>query len=266
MRKSKKTFIALSLMAFITAGPALAHYHVLVPAEYNKWQARKTEMVHLRLLWGHGYEHIWFDAETPRSLWALPPEGERLDLMDELQKDRVRAVSGKERASFKLNYPPSSRGDHILALVAGRQWDAESSEWLQDYVKTLLHVQVEKGWSRRVGHPLEVVPLSRPYGVLPGDALRFRVLYKDKPAAALRVERELLSAKAPDPAGLPSEAFIAYPARTGADGTVVFSFPSSGWYGITAIRGSGKEYEKDGHTGELIERSTLWVYVSEKPE
>ncbi len=266
MYKKFKQMITSALLVLLAAMPALSHYHALVPSDYDQWRARKMEKVQMRLWWGHGYEHIWFDAARPASLTAILPDGQKTDLLDKLEKDRVKAVSGEKRLAYKLSYTPSVRGDHILAMTAGRQWDADTSEWLQDYVKTVLHVQAEKGWSRRIGQPLEVVPLSRPYGLLPGAALGFKVLYQDKPAAGLRVERELLSREAPDPASLPSEAFIAYPARTRSDGTVVFSFPAPGWYGITAIRSSGRKYEEDGHKGKLVERSTLWVYVSDKPE
>ncbi len=261
-----KAILALCLAGLFVAFPALSHYHVLTPSAYDKWQARKTEKVGLQVLWGHGFEHIWFDINPPRSLFVLDPDGEKTDLLGKLEKDSVKSVSGEERLAYSLSYTPQTRGDHILAMTAGLQWDGESSEWLQDHVKTVLHVQAEEGWSRRTGQPLEVVPLSRPYGVLAGDALSFRILYNNKPAAGVRVERELLSQTAPAPAELPSEAFIAYSANTGADGTVVFSFPAAGWYGITAIRGSGREHAEDGKKGELIERSTLWVYVNEKPE
>jgi len=267
MRITKiKVILAICIAALFAALPALSHYHVLTPSDYHKWQARKTEKVGLQLLWGHGFEHIWFDINHPRSLFALGPDGKKTDLLGNLEKDSIKAVSGEKRLAYNLSYTPQRRGDHILAMTAGLQWDDESSEWLQDYVKTVLHVQAEDGWSRRVGQPLEVVPLSRPYGVLVGDALSFRILYHNKPAAGVRVERELLSKTAPAPADLPSEPFIAYSANTGADGTVVFSFPTAGWYGITAIRGSGGEHEESGKNGELIERSTLWVYVNEKPE
>ncbi len=251
------------LTVMLIATWASAHYHALTPAGYDQWQARKNAAVNYNLIWGHGYEHIWFDVAPVKSLVAHPPEGGAKDLVDALAPMKVRAVDGKEYDAYKFVYKPAERGDHILALTAGLQWDEEDGAWLQDYAKAVLHVQSEGGWDRAVGQPLEVLPLSRPYGIVPGAALSFRVLYKGAPAKGLRIERELLMPETPKPEALPAEPFIAYSAKTGPEGAAVFSFPAAGWYGVTAMRPSGEKREEGGHSGELVERSTLWVYVSE---
>jgi uncharacterized GH25 family protein len=264
---SKKTLCGIGLLvSFFAAGAALAHYHVVVPGEYAKWSARKGETVSYDFIWGHGFEHIWFDIEKPASFVVYNPDGSKTDLAPALTNHKVKAISGSEHPAYKFEYKPAKRGDHIISLKAGLQWDEEDGVWLQDYVKAVLHVQAETDWGKVVGDPLEVVSMSRPYGILPGGALTFKIIQNGKPAKGLRVERELYLENTPKESDLPSEPFIAYSSVSNDNGQVVFSFPKPGWHGVTAIAHEGKVIEKGGHKGPIVERATLWVYVSPQPE
>ena len=264
---SKKTLCGIGLaVVFLAAWSVSAHYHVTVPGEYSKWSARKGETVNYDFIWGHGFEHIWFDIEKPASFVAYSPDGSKTDLVPSLKDHKVKSISGSEHSAYKFTYKPEKRGDHILSLKAGLQWDEEDGVWLQDYVKAVLHVQAETEWGKIVGSPLEVVPMSRPYGIVPAGALKFKILQNGKPVTGLRVERELYLENTPKESELPSEPFIAYSSVSDDNGTVVFSFPKPGWHGVTAIAHEGKVMEKDGHKGPIVERATLWVYVSPKPE
>lgn len=48
--------------------------------------------------------------------------------------------------------------------------------------------QTTQGFDRAVGQRLEIVPLSNPLVLKPGDSLRLRVLYEGKPLAGARIE------------------------------------------------------------------------------
>lgn len=257
---------AIFAMTALLGLEALGHYHAIRPADYGQWRARKGETVPVQLIWGHGYEHIWFDIAKPESFELIAPDGSKTDLLPALAGMKVKAVSGEEKAAYGFEIKPEQRGDHVFSLVAGKQWDGEDGVWLADYVKGVFHVQSESDWDRVVGHKVEVVPLSRPYGLLPGDALAFKILKEGKPVSGVRVERELLSEKMPSEASLPSEPFIAYSAKSDADGLVTFAFPLAGWHGVTAIVETGETHSAGGHEGKITRRATFWVYVSEKPE
>jgi len=266
MKHQIKIMAVLSAATLMIALAAAAHYHSITPETYGKWRARKGEKVTCRMVWGHGFEHIWFDIEKPRSFVAIAPDGTKTDLAKALKPIKVSSTAGGEFKAYEFDYTPASRGDHLLALQAGLQWDEEEGAWLSDSAKAVLHVQAESGWDRRAGHELEVVPLSRPYGLVPGDLFRFRVLYKGGPATGVRVERELLSPAPPKPSELPTEVFIAISSNTDERGMAAFTFPGSGWYGITAVRHTDRELERGGRKGKIIERATFWVYVAGSAE
>jgi cobalt/nickel transport protein len=266
MIKKAGPFIFLVACVVFSNTGLKAHYHAVTPEKYSKWSARKGESVACRLIWGHGYAHIWFDVAAPQSFAAITPDGSRTDLAPLLKEIKVKAVSGEDRLAYAFTYQPAKRGDHVLSLVAGKQWDEEDGVWLQDYAKTVLHVQSESDWDRKAGHRAEIIPLSRPYGLIPGDALTFKALHNGKPAAGVRAERELLSEKTPAESSLPAEPFIAFSAKTDERGMVTFSFPGPGWYGVTVICETDEKHKSGGHEGPVVERATFWVYVSPKPE
>jgi hypothetical protein len=79
----------------------------------------------------------------------------------------------------------------------------EDQEFLQDSVKVVLHVQAQKGWDAvagLAGSGLELVPLTRPYGLQPGIAFQAQVLADGKPL--LDPAPELAAAEAPRPVRL----------------------------------------------------------------
>lgn len=63
--------------------------------------------------------------------------------------------------------------------------DNLSSVWSEKYAKLLLD---GAGSTRPAGHRLELVPLTDPYGLKPGEKLRLRVDYAGKPLAGAKVE------------------------------------------------------------------------------
>jgi nickel transport protein len=64
---------------------------------------------------------------------------------------------------------------------------ATDSLWSSKFAKALTGPQAP--WQMVLGHDLEIVPLSDPAAVKPGQDLRLRVLFQGKPLAGAEVER-----------------------------------------------------------------------------
>ncbi len=180
MHPNMRLFV-VGALCLIGSPMASAHFNVMLPQDYGQWSARRGESISCRLVWGHGYEHAWIDARTPAELVAISPVGKRTDLMPALKPTKVVAADGKACGAFAFAYQPQERGDHVLALKAALLWDADDGIFLQDYAKSILHVQDKTGWDRRVGHKFELVALNRPYAMLRGQVIRMLVLYDGKP-------------------------------------------------------------------------------------
>jgi cobalt/nickel transport protein len=240
-----------------------AHFHVLLPQAYEQWSAGKGRSTPFRLLWGHGFEHAWMNAEKPAELFAVSPDGRRTDLLAALKPTAVRAADGKDYGAFGFEYVPKERGDHWVALKSALIWDEQESVFLLDYAKSVLHVQDKAGWDRAIGQPFELVPLNRPYGLLRGQLIRCVVLRRGKPLPGCEVELEKLQPRILKESELPGEEFIAFEAKSDANGVVAFGLHEEGWFAITAIHETEEEeITQNGHKGKLVERATLWIHVA----
>ena len=65
--------------------------------------------------------------------------------------------------------------------------DATDSIWSSKFAKAI--TGPDAPWQTALGHDLEIVPLSDPAAMKPGESLRLRVLFQGKPLAGAEVER-----------------------------------------------------------------------------
>lgn len=225
----------LLLPAFLI--PLWAHFPIAIPAS----ALTKGEATRVRFAFGHPFEATRVDVARPKA-WVYPPSGERSELTPSAAKEGDAQV-------WDLSVTPQVRGDHLLVLRG--EPIKHGREQLQDWVKLVLPVgQVQRGWDRSLGLDLEIVPLSRPYGLVKGTSFRFTVQAKGKPLPGAMVEVERLNAVAPEP--LPPEAEITRVEKTDALGNAAATLDQSGWW-IVAVTGPAQ----DG----VHPRASLWVYV-----
>jgi cobalt/nickel transport protein len=244
------------------AASAGAHFNMLLPQTAS---AKKGEAVTLTYQWGHPFEHQLFDAPHPQSLIVLAPDGKKTELTAKLEKT-TRKAGAKEVTAYQLRFTPEQRGDYVFVLQTPPIWMEEESEFLQDSVKVVLHVQAQKGWDN--GSGFEFVPLTRPYGLRPGMVfqarifarVRARVGYETRALANSLVEVERYNAAPPKE--LPPDEHITRTVKTDNNGVVTTTLTEPGWWCLTTVRAGGAQ-EKDGKTYPIRQRSTLWVFVDE---
>jgi cobalt/nickel transport protein len=251
------------LVLLCTTATSVAHYNMLLP---DKAWAQKGEKVTFTYQFGHPFEHELFDAPKPASLLVLLPSGKHavLDVEKTLRKIERPGADGKRVTCWQFDYTPAERGDHVFVLKTPTIKHGEDHA-VEDLVKVVLHVQTQNGWDhglkglpREIGVDLDLVPLTRPYGLYAGMAFSARVErypYQPigppmSPTSGLRVEVEQYNEKTPK--ALPPDELVTFHTKTGGDGSFVATLPASGWWGITAIE------------GESARRVTLWVHVNEK--
>jgi cobalt/nickel transport protein len=233
---------------------AQAHYNMLLVQTSPK----RGEAVTLLYQWGHPFEHQLFDAPTPQSLFVIAPDGTRTDLLGKLEKLAQPIASGKKARVFQAHFTPEKRGDYLIILATPPIWMEEDEEFLQDTVKVVVHVQAQKGWDSAAGQLLEMLPLTRPYGLQPGMVFQAQALAESKPLAGALVEIEQYH-PAP-PARLPPDEHITRTARTDPNGVVTTTLTEPGWWCLTAQRLGGRR-EHAGKMYPVKQRITLWVMV-----
>jgi cobalt/nickel transport protein len=264
--------LRIFLSAFILALACTrvgAHYNILLP---NSPSTKKGEKVTFTHLWGHPFEHEISDAPAPRQVFAITPDGQRLDLTKGAQTIKVPGADGKEVNANRFDFVPEMRGDYTFVLVTAPAWMEDQKESVEDVVKVVLHVQTQKGWGAYLNEPTELVPITRPYGLLPGMVFQARALFplppefakgkeRSQPLAGALVEFERYNDK-PTKEG-PEDELMTFRTQTDSQGVLTGALPEPGWWGITVSREAGT-FKAKGELFPLKQRLTLWVHVSEK--
>jgi cobalt/nickel transport protein len=235
--------------------PARAHYNMLLPQSPS---AKRGEAVSLVYQWGHPFEHQLFDAPAPQSISVISPDGQKTDLDKALEKIAVPIANQKKATAYRLHFTPEKRGDYLFMLNTPPIWMEEDQEFLQDTVKVVLHVQAQRGWDKPAGQSLELVPLTRPYGLAPGLVFQAQALAGMKPLGGCLVEIERYNPATPP--RLPPDEHITRTAKTDPNGVVTATLTDPGWWSLTAQRDGGQREHK-GKMHPIRERTTLWVFV-----
>jgi cobalt/nickel transport protein len=250
------------LILTLVAPVARGHYHMLFPAELN---AEHDKPVQLTLAWGHPFEHQLFDANRPRRVTVVAPDGGITDLTGSLKPTKLPRPGPKDgpAGAFNIAFTPSIRGDHIVVVDSAPVWIAEEGVFFEDHVKTIVHVATQVSWDRTVGGPLELMPLTRPYGLEPHVALQAQVLANGKPLSGVMAEIERYNADAPKEADLPLDEQITRRVKADPNGVLTCTLHDAGWWAVTAITDGGMR-DHDGKPRPMHRRATLWVYVAAK--
>lgn len=236
------------------AASAQAHYHMLLPQAAS---VKRGESVAVVYQWGHPYEHQLFDTPAPQSVAVVAPDGKKTDLTPTLEKF-TQPGDQKQVTAYRFRFTPEQRGDYLFIVNAAPVWMEEDQEYYQDTVKAVLHVQAQQGWERAAGQALEVVPLTRPYGLQPGMVFQTQAFADAKPLAGALVEVEHYNPAPPQ--RLPPDEHITRTARTDPNGAVTTTLTDPGWWALTAQRINGRR-EHAGKMFPVRQRATLWVFV-----
>jgi cobalt/nickel transport protein len=247
----------VSVLLSLVGGPAAAHFQMLLP---EKASVRRGEAVVVHYRWGHPFEHQLFDAPATQSFFSISPDGQKTDLTRNLRK--ASEVSGeKKAATYRLSFTPEQRGDYLFILNTPPIWMEEEQAFLQDSVKVVLHVQAQKGWDASAGQPIEMMPLTRPYGLQPGMVFQAQAQWQQKPLAGALIEIERYNAVAPDK--LPPDEHITRTGKTDPNGCLACTLTEPGWWCLTAHH-DGVQREHGGKMYPVRRRATLWVFVDDR--
>jgi cobalt/nickel transport protein len=259
----------------LTANPASAHYHILLP---DIASVERETRVKLTLQFGHPFEHQMFATQSPKSVTVVAPDGQRVDLSAKLERHVLPDAEGKLIPGFSLAFTPTQRGDHVVFVHCEPVWMGAEKEFLEDTVKVILHVQTQNGWDATASGGMELIPLTRPYGLRAGTVFQVTVRGKPdidraprnivpklpgseyQPLAGTLVEVERYNSAPPKT--LPADEFITRTVKTDPNGVATVTLPEPGWWAITAIRDGGARMH-DGKAYPVKFRSTLWVPVDE---
>ncbi|RME62801.1 MAG: DUF4198 domain-containing protein [Nitrospirae bacterium] len=247
-----KKFFVMALVLLLPA-TALAHFGMVLPSD-DVVGKRDRKVLELRVQFLHPFEYQFLEMQRPEAFGVLVG-GERVDLTGKLQR---RVVQGK--SIWTLKYRIRRPGDYIFYVKPRPYWEPAEETFIVHYTKVVVNaLGLEEGWDQKVGLPVEIVPLTRPYGLWEGNVFVGRVLYKGKPLPNATVEVEYYNPDGRTKA--PTEAHITQVIKTDERGIFVYGIPKEGWWGFAALTEADYKLEKDGKKYPVELGGVLWLRV-----
>jgi cobalt/nickel transport protein len=249
---------AIALGCLLTAVPVLAHFPILIHDGGLKGEDGEVDVT---FAVGHPFELEFVEARRPAEFQWMDPQGRVSDLSAGLKPTTFRGRTNT--VAWRVS-SERVRGDGWFLVASEPEVDEAAKVIYQEWVKVCAHHERQGGWTRVARHPLEIVPLTRPYGLRAGMAFSGRLLNRGKPMANAEVYFEHLSDEAPVESEMPPEPLVTFSVRTDDEGRFVLSLPDGGWWvmgayaeGLGLKERGGVEYQLEGFAG-------LWVFVEER--
>jgi len=249
--KALVTVVLLATLAAL-ASTVYAHFGIVLP---TKWMANLGEKIKFYFFFGHAFEHEILPVKYVKiiSAYIVDPDGIR-------HKVELRPYNS---TFFVGEFTCEKDGDYIIAVEAVAK---HGGGYCIAFSKAIVHCGVvEKGWNRTVGLPVEIVPLTRPYGLEFVAPITGIVLKNGKPLKYVRIEWEPYHGY--HPAKLLSwlektfpypDAYLTKATLTDPNGEFTVVIPYPGVWVIAAVIENATWH---GYRGEI--RASLTVYVDQ---
>lgn len=244
--------LGLMVGAF-SAAPAQAHFLEMIPEHPVIDQASGADQT-LTLRFTHPMEGGPLMDLGLESVQVLQ-NGTRRDLTSALQEIKQGAIRSY-RVQDRVNAP----GDMIYSVTPMPYWEPAEGKMIVHYTKVVVDAfGTGEGWDQLLGQPVEIEPLTRPYGGWAGSVFQGRVLVNGVPRPFAEVEIEY---RGEGKMVLPAESYVTQVVKADANGVFTVGLPRAGWWGFAAlITGERQGKAPDGTMVPVEDGGLLWVYV-----
>jgi len=230
---------------------ALAHFQELIPN--SEFAGEKNRTVDLDIVFTHPMSNgPVMDMGEPTEFGVLVG-GKKIDLMSSLKEKKVEGKTAYA-ASYKVKRP----GDHVFYIAPAPYWEPAEGKMIIHYTKVVVDAfGGEEGWDAMVGLPVEIKPLTRPYGLWTGNIFRGVVVKNGKPVPFAEIEVEYLNKDAK--VAVPDDAFDTQVIKSDANGTFAYAMPKAGWWAFAALLDGPKMKNPEGKTVDSELGGLIWI-------
>lgn len=261
-----KTTVIAAAVALASGAIALAHYPMTITPDAMVEPGDEVEFL---ITNGHAFMNDRVPVKRPDKVGVFPPQRRYRNLTAALTS----TTTAQGTPAWRLSHTPKFAGDWVYSFHTGEITEKPHRR-VQDFVKLILHVRHETGaqvgWRRKIGDPLEILPLTRPYAIPAGTTFRGKVVFNtrsgprgrminSRPAPEAVVEAESYTPdQRPGTAYLPNNRLAVL---TDDKGVFSVTLPTEGWWMISVATDGGPG--EQGSTKFLVRRAVLWLYVGD---
>lgn len=232
---------------------ARAHFVVLIPSA-DVVSSGDPRTIQLQLLFTHPMEQgPVMEMEAPRQ-FRVQVADQRIDLLPMLRPEKI---DGK--TAYRCAFPVARPGDHVFYVEPAPYWEPSERKYIIHYTKVVVDCMgAEEGWDKLLGLPVEIEPLTRPYGLWTGNTFRGIVRHNGEPVPFATVEVEYFNEGSKVRA--PNDALITQVVKADAQGVFSYTMPRAGWWGFAALVDDPQK--RPGPNGEMVDvelGGLMWV-------
>ena len=241
-----------------TAQTASAHFQELIPSQDIVTPETGTG-VSFDIRFTHPMENGPVMEMARPTRFGVMVDGKVVDL------DKLLAARTVDGASaFTAEYAIKAPGDYLFFVEPAPYWEPAEGVMIVHYAKVVVDAfGAEEGWDAEIGLPVEIAPLTRPYGLWTGNAFRGIVKKDGQPAPFATVEVEYRSE---GKIQVPEGPFVTQVVKADASGVFSYVMPKAGWWGFAAlIEGDVPMNNPEGKPVPVELGGLMWVRTQDMP-
>lgn len=246
---------AVCLAASLSLVPAAgAHFQELIPST-DLVTGQTGGTLSLALAFTHPMEGgPVMTMGVPVRFGVVGPDGTR-DLTQALVPREAEGMR-----TYRADYRVAGPGTYRFFVEPAPYWEPAEGVMIVHFTKVVVDAYgADEGWDEDIGLPVEITPLSRPYGLWTGNLFRGVVKHNGEPVPFARVEVEWRNDGS---LTAPADAFVTQVVKADANGVFAYAMPRAGWWGFAALLEG--DAPMAGPTGEQVPVEAgglIWVHV-----
>lgn len=252
-----KSKICLSLFALAMAAPQLAsaHFGMLIPSSNIATQDNKS--VDIDLSFSHPFELVGMNLDKPAAFGVLV-DGNKTDLLPTISANTI-----MDHEAWKTSYTFKHPGVYQFYMEPQPYWEPAEDLFIIHYTKTIVAAYgADTDWDVPAGLPVEIVPMTKPFGNYENNSFTGQVLVSGQPAAEIEVEVEYYNDKQNYHA--PSDYHVTQVVKTDKNGIFTFTTSMPGWWGFSALTEADYTLPLPDGTKKNVETGgVLWLYFDQ---
>jgi len=252
--------LTMGTLLMLWAATASAHFQVLLPSS-DIVEPGDTTTLGFSILFTHPMENGPIMEMAGVKRFGVLHHQVTEDLTHTLQ-----AVKHNGRTGFAASFRISRPGDHIFFLEPKPYFEPAEEKMIIHYTKVVVDgLGAEDGWDRPAGLPVEIIPLTRPYGLWTGNLFTGRVVHHGTPVPHALVEVEYLNRDGL--MAIPKGAYSTQVIRADEDGVFSYAMPRGGWWGFAAlVDGDEPLPSPEGREVDVELGGLIWVFTRDMAE
>lgn len=241
----------LFTLSCILAGPASAHFGMLIPSDSMVMQ-EDNKTVDVTLSFSHPFEGEGMELVKPEAFGVIA-NGKKNNLLSNLTKTRVMG-----HAAWKADYRIKRPGIYMFYMEPKPYWEPAEDCFIVHYTKTVVTAfGDDEGWDGEIGLKTEIVPLSKPFGLYTGNVFQGIVKLDGKAVPYAEVEVEYYNQDGKLKA--PTDYMVTQTIKADQNGVFTYAAPKAGWWGFAALNTSDKKIKHNGEDKDIEIGAVIWV-------